>query len=153
MSKKNPKYLINRKTGVAFPYNESMAKMDVMEPADKLPAKPKNDKPGLRQATFPLPPEEREKQKEAEAKAQAEAEKKAAEAEKKAREEAELAGEGSLEAAYKKISGQQSKAGVIDIAREELGVNIELEDEDGNEKKLVDLKNEAIKVLNDRHGQ
>lgn len=153
MSKKDPKYLINRKTGVAFPYNPAMAKMDIMEPADKLPPKPKNDKPGLREATFPLPPEQVKKQKEAEAKAQAEAEKKAAAAEKEAKKDSELAGQDSLKEAYKKISGQQSKAGVIDIAREELGVTIELEDADGNEKKLVDLKNEAIKVLNDRHGK
>lgn len=152
MSKKDPKYLINRKTGVPFPYNERMAGLDHMEPSDKKP-KVENTKPGLPKARFPLPPEEREKQKEAEAKAQAEAEKKAQAAEEKAKQEAELAGDDSLKEAYKKISGQQSKAGVIDIAREQLGVNIELEDSDGKEKKLVTLKNEAIKILNDRHGQ
>lgn len=153
MSKKNPKYLVNRKTGVTFPYNDAMARLDYMEPTDKKPKPAKNDKPGLPKARFPLPPEEREKQKEAEAKAEAEAEKKAAEAEKKAKEESELAGDDSLKAAYKKISGEQSKAGVIEVAREELGVNISLEDDNGKERKLVDLKNEAIKVLNERHGK
>lgn len=153
MSKKNPKYLINRKTGVTFPWNDRMARLDHMEPTDKKPKPPENNKSGLPKARFPLPPEEREKEKEAEAKAQAEAEKKAAEAEKKAKEEAELAGEDSLKAAYKKISGEQSKAGVIEVAREELGVTIQLEDEDGKERKLVDIKNEAIKVLNERHGK
>lgn len=147
MSKKEPKYLRNRKTGVVFPYNERMAAMDIMEPTDKLP-KRENTKPGLRQATFPKPKEQREAEAEEEAKEQA---KEQAKVEKIA-EEKELAGEGSLDEVYAKLKSEVSKKGVIEVAREYLGVNIEIKDDKGNDRKLADLKNEVVAILNERTG-
>ncbi len=136
---KTPRYLRNRKTGVVFPYNERMAGLDVMEGIDKLPAKEKRTK-AMRPATFPMPkgqaPDPGTEEDNAPPPAKTEP----------------LSEKDQIHEIAEKIKKERSKDGVIELAREFLGATINPVDEKGNDRKLVDLKNEAIDVINARLG-
>lgn len=142
------KYLRNLKTGVVLAYSERMAKLPYMQPTNKGP-KPRQDIRGMREATFPLPKKQ-----------QAELAEKQAEEAPPEPEPIESQGQQMNEdqrreyllTVKERVSKERSKAGVISIALEELGMNIDDHDSDGHEKKLHRLKNEALKRIYDELG-
>ena len=140
------RYLRNTKTGAVFAYNRRMAGMAHMEVLDE---KPDTDKPSpaKRKATFPLSRKDREA---AELKRRTREQRRQSENEQRRHESETLSDQERLLALGERIKKIKPKKEVIEVALEELGVQIDLQDANGNDRNIADLKREAIEVINAR---
>ena len=140
------KYLRNKKTGVVFAYSRRMAGLKHMEVLDKKPNTEKPS-PAMRKATFPLSRKDREA---AEKKRLERDRKRRAEDEERKHESETLSDADQLRALGERAKKIKSKKDVIGFALEELGVQVDLQDANGNDRNIMDLKREVIEIINSR---